>query len=98
MESRDTKMAILNASLTYHIPDCLKMPYQPAIRGAEVGSEGKYTYRLGESSCLSGDYMGLWNFDHKLQIGERTMSEDIIYYTIVKINMFNGIRHPAIAT
>ena len=79
------------------MPDCLEMPYQPAVRGAEMGNEGKYIYRLGGNSCLSGDYMGLWSFDHPLQIGERIVFEDMIHYTMVKTNMFNGIHHPAIA-
>ena len=69
------------------------MPYQPAVRGAEMGNEGKYIYRLGGNSCLSGDYMGLWSFDHELQIGERIVFEDMIHYTMVKTNMFNGIHH-----
>ena len=91
------KTAILNVSFPCHMPDCLEMPYQPAVRGAEMGNEGKYIYRLGGNSCLSGDYMGLWSFDHELQIGERIVFEDMIHYTMVKTNMFNGIHHPAIA-
>ena len=71
VESRGIKTAILNVSFTCHMPDCLEMPYQPAVRGAEMGNEGKYIYRFGGNSCLSGDYMGLWSFDHELQIGER---------------------------
>lgn len=51
----------------------------------------------GGNSCLSGDYMGVWSFDHELQIGERIVFEDMIHYTMVKTNMFNGIHHPAIA-
>ena len=97
VESRGIKTAILNVSFTCHMPDCLEMPYQPAVSGAEMGNEGKYIYRLGGNSCLSGDYMGLWSFDHKLQIGERIVFEDMIHYTMVKTNMFNGIHHPAIA-
>lgn len=62
-----------------------------------MGDAGPYVYRLGGNSCLSGDYMGLWSFDHELQIGERIVFEDMIHYTTVKTNMFNGIHHPAIA-
>ena len=97
VESRGIKTAILNVSFTCHMPDCLEMPYQPAVRGAEMGNEGEFIYRLGGNSCLSGDYMGLWSFDHELQIGERIVFEDMIHYTMVKTNMFNGIHHPAIA-
>ena len=53
-------------------------------------------YRLGGNSCLSGDYMGYWQFDHELQVGEEVIFEDMIHYTTVKTNMFNGVRHPSI--
>lgn len=97
VEDKGIKTAVLNTSFTCHMPDCLEMPYQPAVRGAEMGNEGPYVYRLGGNSCLSGDYMGLWSFDHELHIGERIVFEDMIHYTMVKTNMFNGIHHPAIA-
>ena len=96
VESRGIRTAILNVSFTCHMPDCLEMPYQPVVRGAEIGDAGPYVYRLGGNSCLSGDYMGNWSFDHELQIGERIIFEDMIHYTMVKTNMFNGIHHPAI--
>lgn len=105
VESRGIKTAILDVSFTCHMPDCLEMPYQPAVRGAETlpaeavktAGTGEYVYRLGGNSCLSGDYMGSWRFDHPLQIGERIVLEDMIHYTMVKTNMFNGIQHPSIA-
>lgn len=96
VESKGIKTAILNVSFTCHMPDCLEMPYQPEVRGAKRGNEGEYIYRLGGNSCLSGDYMGLWSFDHELQIGEQIIFEDMIHYTMVKTNMFNGIHHPSI--
>jgi carboxynorspermidine decarboxylase len=97
VDSRGIRTAILNVSFTCHMPDCLEMPYQPAVRGAKTGVGGRYVYRLGGNSCLSGDYMGDWSFGHELQVGERIVFEDMIHYTMVKTNMFNGIRHPAIA-
>jgi carboxynorspermidine decarboxylase len=96
VENRGIKTAILNISFTCHAPDCLEMPYQPNVRGAAIGADGPYVYRLGGNSCLSGDYMGWWSFDHELQVGERVVFEDMIHYTTVKTNMFNGIHHPAI--
>ena len=54
-------------------------------------------YRLGGNSCLSGDWMGDWVFDHELQVGEQIIFEDMIHYTTVKTNTFNGITHPSIA-
>ncbi len=96
VENRGIKTAILNVSFTCHMPDCLEMPYQPEVRGAEKGDKGEYVYRLGGNSCLSGDYIGSWNFDHELCVGERIIFEDMIHYTTVKTTMFNGIAHPAI--
>ena len=58
---------------------------------------GLYRYRLGGNSCLSGDWMGYWQFDHELQVGEQIIFEDMIHYTTVKTNTFNGITHPSIA-
>ena len=40
--------------------------------------------------------MGDWQFDHELQMGEEVIFEDMIHYTTVKTNMFNGVRHPSI--
>lgn len=99
VEDKGIKTAILNVSFTCHMPDCLEMPYQPDVRNAskQEQSEGKYVYRLGGNSCLSGDYMGYWRFYHELQIGENVIFEDMLHYTTVKTNMFNGISHPAIA-
>ena len=102
VENCGIKTAIVNVSFTCHMPDCLEMPYHPQIVGAkivdgpEVWKEDN-TYRIGGNSCLSGDFMGFWNFDHPLQVGERIIFEDMIHYTTVKTNMFNGIHHPSIA-
>ncbi len=98
VENRGIRTAILDVSFTCHMPDCLEMPYQPVVRGASsFPVEGQPTYRLGGNSCLSGDYYGSWSFDHELQIGEKVIFEDMIHYTMVKTNMFNGIHHPSIA-
>ncbi len=102
VEDKGIKTAILDVSFTCHMPDCLEMPYYPDVRGAvtieglnEVPGEAN-VYRLGGNSCLSGDYMGYWQFDHELQVGEEVVFEDMIHYTTVKTNTFNGITHPAI--
>ncbi len=91
--------AIVDVSFTCHMPDCLEMPYQPAIRGAVSAEEhrpDKNTYRIGGNSCLSGDFIGYWEFDKPLAIGDEIIFEDMIHYTTVKTNMFNGIPHPSI--
>ena len=69
-----------------------ELPFSPPSEG----SGEAFSYRLGGNSCLSGDFMGYWQFDHELQVGEEVIFEDMIHYTTVKTNMFNGISHPAI--
>ncbi len=98
VENKGIKTAILNVSFTCHMPDCLEMPYKPAVRFAKTIDEniGEHVYRLGGNSCLSGDFMGYWQFDHELTIGENVIFEDMLHYTTVKSNMFNGISHPSI--
>ena len=90
------RTAILNVSFTCHMPDCLEMPYQPVVTGARMGSDGPFVYRLGGNSCLSGDWMSSWSFDHELHVGDVLVFEDMIHYTTVKTTMFNGINHPSI--
>ncbi len=97
VENHGIKTAILDASFACHMPDCLEMPYKPAIRGAKEPGQAPYTYRMGGNSCLSGDFVGDWAFDKPLAVGDRITFEDMIHYTIVKTTMFNGVPHPAIA-
>ena len=97
VENHGIRTAILDVSFTCHMPDCLEMPYQPEVRGAAMGDEGPYVYRLGGNSCLSGDYMGDWSFDHELQVGDEIVFEDMIHYTTVKTTTFNGVHHPSLA-
>lgn len=101
VENNGIRTAILDVSFTCHMPDCLEMPYHPVVRGAitvdESMAKNKWVYRLGGNSCLSGDFMGYWQFDHELAEGEVIMFEDMIHYTTVKTTMFNGIHHPSIA-
>jgi carboxynorspermidine decarboxylase len=96
IENNGIQTAIIDASFTCHMPDCLEMPYKPVIRNATEAIAGKPTYRIGGCSCLSGDYIGDWSFDKPLQIGDILIFEDMIHYTMVKTTMFNGISHPAI--
>ena len=105
VENNGIKTAILNVSFTCHMPDCLEMPYWPKVRNAKTFEDLKdkeklslpNVYRLGGNSCLSGDYMGAWQFFGPLKIGDEIIFEDMIHYTTVKTNMFNGVNHPSIA-
>ena len=106
VEDHSIKTAILDVSFTCHMPDCLEMPYKPTVlnattidrqTGQEDSQRNGYIYRLGGNSCLSGDFIDGWQFDHPLEIGETIVFDDMIHYTTVKTNMFNGIDHPQIA-
>jgi carboxynorspermidine decarboxylase len=96
VENQGIKTAILDASFTAHMPDCLEMPYKPGIIGATEPVQGKPTYRLGGNSCLSGDFMGDWSFDRELKSGDKIIFLDMIHYTMVKTTTFNGVQHPSI--
>ena len=99
VENHGIRTAMLNVSFACHMPDCLEMPYQPSIYGAETTQPdalGNNVYRMGGNSCLSGDFVGSWVFPKPLVVGDIIIFEDMIHYTTVKTNMFNGIAHPAI--
>lgn len=97
VENKGIKTAMLNVSFAAHMPDCLEMPYKPRITGSYFDPvEGKPTYRMGGNSCLSGDFVGNWSFDQELKPGDRIVFEDMIHYTMVKTNFFNGVKHPSI--
>lgn len=92
------KTAILDVSFTAHMPDTLEMPYRPRIHGAEAEPrEGQFLYRLGGTTCLSGDFLMEYGFDQPLQVGDRIVFHDMIHYTMVKTSTFNGVGHPSIA-
>ncbi|HAP29360.1 MAG TPA: carboxynorspermidine decarboxylase [Porphyromonadaceae bacterium] len=93
VDNQGVKTAIIDGSFACHMPDCLEMPYRPAI--TESTPEGT-PYRIGGNSCLSGDFVGDWHFATPLKIGDRLTFEDMNHYTTVKTNMFNGIQHPSI--
>lgn len=97
VENKGIHTAMLDVSFAAHMPDCLEMPYKPRIEGAHHEPlSGKPTYRMGGNSCLSGDFVGFWSFDEPLKTGDRIIFEDMIHYTMVKTNFFNGVGHPSI--
>lgn len=90
-------IAILDTSATAHMPDTLEMPYRADILGAGLPGEKAHTYRLGGLTCLAGDVIGDYAFDHPLKCGDRLVFLDMAHYTMVKTTTFNGVPHPAIA-
>lgn len=95
VENQGIRTAIIDASFACHAPDCLEMPYKPAITEAVEPTDSTFCYRLGGNSCLSGDYCGDWHFREPLEAGCRLTLEDMNHYTTVKTTMFNGIQHPS---
>ncbi len=91
-------IAILDTSATAHMPDVLEMPYRPVIIDAADPGVKAHTYRLGGMTCLAGDVIGDYSFDHPLEVGDKLVFLDMAHYTMVKTTTFNGVRLPSIAT
>ena len=90
------RIAILDTSAACHMPDVLEMPYRPPLTDSGEAGELAYTYRLGGPTCLAGDIIGDYSFDHELKPGERLVFGDMAIYSMVKNNTFNGMPLPAI--
>lgn len=96
-------VAIVDSSAACHMPDVIEMPYTPPLQGAqalssspEEGTVGGFNYRLGGPTCLAGDVIGDYCFDHELREGEVLRFNDMAIYSMVKNNTFNGMPLPAI--
>ncbi len=105
----DQEIAILDASFSAHMPDCLEMPYRPSIFKISVENDeelievekgenqGAFSYFLGGPTCLAGDFMGSFRFEAPLKRGDKIVFQDMLHYTIVKNNSFNGVPLPSLA-
>ena len=92
----DIDVAILDASAACHMPDVLEMPYRPPLYMSGVKGEKAYDYRLSSATCLAGDVIGDYSFDAPLKRGDTLVFEDMMIYSMVKNNTFNGMRLPDI--
>lgn len=92
----DIKILILDASAACHMPDVLEMPYRPPLKDSGKWGEKPYEYRLSSHTCLAGDIIGDYSFDHEIRVGDRLIFEDMAIYSMVKNNTFNGIGLPDI--
>ncbi len=90
------QILLLDVSVSAHMPDVLEMPYRPAILGAGNPGERPYDYVLGGTTCLAGDVIDEYSFDHEVKVGDRVIFDDMIHYTMVKTTFFNGVKHPDI--
>jgi carboxynorspermidine decarboxylase len=94
IKKNNLKIAIIDASIETHLPDCLIVPYKPEIIGSIEYSEHKYL--IGGNSCLAGDYVGEYYFADELKIGSKIVFGDMAHYTHVKNTTFNGIGLPSL--
>lgn len=94
--SNGIKTAMLDVSFAAHMPDCLEMPYKPKVYGEIDFNPKAHSYRLGGHTCLAGDFMEGFHFPILLDVGDKLIFDDMIHYTMVKTNTFNGVQLPAI--
>lgn len=92
------QIAILDVSAACHMPDVIEMPYVPPLHGAAEPDDGRkeYQYILAGPTCLAGDVIGKYQFDHMLLPGEILLFKDMAIYTTCKNNTFNGMALPNI--
>lgn len=90
------QIAILDSSAACHMPDVIEMPYMPPLYGADAEGKGGYVYRLAGPTCLAGDVIGDYIFDHELGEGDMLLFGDMAIYTTCKNNTFNGMPLPDI--
>ena len=76
---------ILDASAACHMPDVLEMPYRPPLAESFAANEKPYTYRLSSMTCLAGDVIGDYSFEHEIKVGDKLVFEDMAIYSMVKI-------------
>ena len=110
VDNHGIKTIVTDVSFTAHMPDTLEMPYRPKVKlisekgskkselGRDPISDGinPNAYRIGGTSCLSGDYMTEYVFETEVHIGDTIIFEDMMHYTMVKTSTFNGVKHPDI--
>lgn len=93
----DKDIAILDASASTHMPDVLEAPYTPEILGAGKPGVLAHNYILGGKTCMTGDIIGEYSFAKPLKAGDRLVFTDMMQYSFVKNNTFNGVPLPDLA-
>jgi carboxynorspermidine decarboxylase len=98
-------IAILDASASCHMPDVLEVPYTPPVYGATVADDPEpvathaspHRYILAGNTCMTGDIIGTYHFERPLAAGDRIVFGDMMQYSFVKNNTFNGQPLPDLA-
>ena len=73
------------------------MPDFEAMTTGRYGGIGALIRKKGDYVIIAEPYKGSPADENGLKIGDKIVFEDMIHYTTVKTNMFNGISHPSIA-
>ena len=97
LHKNDKTIAILDASASTHMPDVLEVPYTPHVLGAAEPGVLGHDYILGGKTCMTGDIIGEYSFAKPLAVGDRIVFTDMMQYSFVKNNTFNGVPLPALA-
>ncbi len=93
----DKDIAILDSSASCHMPDVLEVPYTPTVIGGAEAGVHPHSYILGGKTCMTGDIIGEYSFPQPLTVGSKIVFTDMMQYSFVKNNVFNGTRRPDIA-
>lgn len=87
-------IVILNTSTEAHLLDVAITKQKPKVKDTS-SKITPYKYELTGMSCIAGDVIGEYHFKKKLHIGDTVIFEDMLGYTLVKQNTFNGLRKAA---
>lgn len=93
----DKDIAILDTSASCHMPDVLEVPYRPGVIGSGEAGELAHSYIFGGKTCMTGDIIGEYSFAQPLRVGSRVVFTDMMQYSFVKNNTFNGTPLPDLA-
>lgn len=93
----EKSIAILDTSASCHMPDVLEVPYTPGVVGADKPGVNAHGYILAGKTCMTGDIIGEYSFPEPLQVGSRVVFTDMMQYSFVKNNTFNGTPRPDLA-
>ena len=93
----DKDIAILDTSASTHMPDVLEVPYKPPVFGSGEPGALAHDVILAGKTCMTGDVIGEYSFSHKLKAGDRVVFGDMMQYSFVKNNSFNGTPLPDLA-
>jgi carboxynorspermidine decarboxylase len=87
-------LAILDTSANNHMPIVLQAHYRQPVLHSGQPDEFAHTYLFGGNMCMTGDVIGEYSFREPLKIGDRVIFEDMLQYSFVQNNTFNGLPLP----